>query len=181
MAAEIDFDEVERHEDTLTAIPHDFRWARFRDPMLRKRVKPESAVDEAAAVKELPIVLLGKAGAGKTALGCALLRRFAKRLSKLGAYADATQLSYARRMFPLGAGEAPEVRAAMDAGVLFLDELGAEEGIDQTIVQLIRMRFRKPTIIATPHDARVLTSRYGSGIGRRIFEDATVIRLAGAK
>lgn len=181
MAAEIDFDDIERREDTHGNIPDDFRWAKFKDPMLRKRVKPESAVDRAMAIESLPVVLVGKAGAGKTALGCALLRRFSKRLGMVGAYADAINLAYARRLHPLGEGEAPKVLQAMSAEVLFLDELGAEEGIDQTIQQLVRMRHRKPTIIATPHDAQTLLARYGTGIARRIFEEATVIKLLGAK
>lgn len=178
---DIDFDAIERREDTHFNIPKDFRWAKFSARLLRERVKPASAIDRALGVTELPIVLTGKAGAGKTALGCALLRRFSEKLGVVGCYADTIKLSYARKIHPLGMGEAPALSAAMNAPLLFLDELGAEEGLDQAIDQLVRLRFRRPTIFATPHRDLDIVARYGDGFARRVYDGATVIKLSGAK
>ncbi len=172
----------EKREDTIASIPKRFQWATFKTLELRARVKPESAYEQAETLAKLPAVLTGNAGFGKTCLGCALLRRFARTLGKTGHFADAIDLAYARRLHPLGKGEAPEVLAAMNAGVLFLDELGAEQGIDQTIEQIVRARHShdRPTIFATPHSPTALVSRYGDGVARRIFEGASVIVLGAA-
>jgi DNA replication protein DnaC len=175
----------ERIEDTIASIPQRFHWAKLGAAELRERVKPYDAVTIAgkASADAKLIVLTGPtAGVGKTSLGCALLRRLAKREGAAGHYADAIDLAYARRLHPLGKGEAPEVLAAMKAGVLFLDELGAEQGMDQTVEQIVRHRHNAelPTIFGTSASPEALATRYGDGVARRIFEGATVIRLGGA-
>jgi len=180
-----DWSSAERSEDTMAAIPRRFRWATLAAPALLERVKPPSAVHAAqeALLRAFTIVLTGGAGNGKTSLGCALVRRMAKLTGKVGHYADCIELAYARKMHPLGKGEAPEVLAAMNAGVLFLDELGAEQGVDQTVEQIIRYRHNheRPTIYGTPHGAASLASRYGDGVARRVYEGATIIELGISK
>lgn len=175
------WDASERTEDTIAAIPKRFRWATLGASALALRVSPPTAVQlaEDALGRKFAMVLTGGAGNGKTSLGCALVRRMAKLTGLVGHYADCIELAYARKMHPLGKGEAPEVLAAMQAGVLFLDELGAETGVDQTIEQIIRARHNheRPTIYGTPHSAASLTGRYGDGVARRVYEGATIIEL----
>jgi hypothetical protein len=91
-------------------------------------------------------------------------------------------LSKARREHRLGEGDAAIIRDAITATVLLMDELGAEAGRGDTAVpEIIHERHAadRVTIYTTPFQRDELEGRYGSGIARRIFEGAVMVRLGG--
>jgi DNA replication protein DnaC len=181
------WDRADAIQDTKRAVPERFRWATFRDRvLLEQRIGNRIAIGEAeravAAQGMNAIVLVGPAGCGKTALGCAMLRRSAKLHGRRGAYTSVFELRAAEREHRLGYGAAPELLEAETAPVLFLDELGCEVGQVAAVDDVIRARHdrARPTIFATPHGQDEIAGRYGDGIARRVFEGAVVINLGGA-
>lgn len=180
--------------------------AGFKTDLLRARVCRESylgAVKSAWTWLKLPtdtLLVLGGAGKGKTSLAAAVALAILDAGSSADAsdaayqrargvlWADATELAQARRNHPLGHGEAPLIRKAIDASVLFVDELGAEKsdpvsGTDP-VRDVIWSRFEggKPTVFSSAFSRATLAARYGGGGERRLFEAprATVIDLGGS-
>lgn len=141
-------------------------------------------------------VFVGPPGAGKTSLAVAMFRaRVEAHRPKLregrpfdvlvrpaGArYYSAHQLAKARAMHPLGEGEAPEISEALSCPVLLLDELGGEEPRYASAVAEVvyeRHAANLPTWVTMGVGPKEVATRYGGGIARRVFEGATVFKLA---
>jgi DNA replication protein DnaC len=169
-------------------IPSRYDWARFGAPELRERVRMAGAIDKAkAAVDANWVVLVGGAGSGKTSLACAMMRAILDRPTwespreerdrAYGAlFAGAYWLAKARHEHPLGAGEAPPIKKAIEATVLVLDDLGLEQARNTAVAEVIYERHaaERQTIITTGFGYSALAERYGDGIARRIVEKGRV-------
>lgn len=178
---------AERLRRARASIPARFRWARFDEPMLAKRVSPSGRAEvEALFGRTLPtgIALVGEAGAGKTSLACAMLRRVHD-----SARWDSPEplVSRAAGAFYVSApdmlqdwterqrGEVPaSLTRARHATILVLDnvEPGAR---DDVIGRLIMQRHDdnqrgRTTIVTTWMDRATAAKAYGDGWARRVYE-----------
>jgi DNA replication protein DnaC len=139
------------------------------------------------------ILLTGGAGAGKTTLAAAILHdvcdralagdRAAGELAWTAIWAAAPSLARARREHRLGGGEAPEVRRALEASLLVVDDLGTErEDRDGALAEVVYERHAReaPTVITTGASYKTLVGRYGDGIARRLTEQpgSAIVRCA---
>lgn len=123
-------------------------------------------------------VLLGPTGCGKTTTQVHIACRLIQRGLEQGRgwprmrFIKATDLALARRKTPLGEDEAPLVRDAMNAQLLFLDDLGQEHsGTDTAIWETLDHRYDKgrPTIVTSGLTTEQFTERYGEAFTRRIL------------
>lgn len=126
-------------------------------------------------------VLLGTTGVGKTSATMRAVRRLIRRAAETG---EATEifrvhvvtggvLAGARRRHPLGEGDAPELRAAAEASVLLLDDLGVGADPEPSwLHELLDERYTHSAVtIATSGFRREeLVQRYGAGAIRRLQE-----------
>ncbi len=167
----------------IAAVPRAFSEARLDAPWL-VRLVGQKTIDEArAALAESRVVAIGPPGAGKTSLLAAMLiaAEFEGNRPSL-LWVSAHQLAKARTLHPLGEGEAPLVARALEVNVLVVDELGGEDqryASSVTEVLFERHAQEQPTWITSGVGPKEITDRYGSGIARRVFEDAKVFRLVG--
>jgi hypothetical protein len=147
------------------------------------------------------MLVLGPTGAGKTALAAYIARRLvlapptdAARQMLDGedarqrvAWTTARAIGRARRAHPLGQGDPPDVRAASDADVTVVDDLGWE-GDPSDVLGVIADRYDtgRPTIVTSGLTEDALRERYGAAVIRRIGEaggrEGTIVDLfAGQK
>jgi DNA replication protein DnaC len=192
----------EHDRDILRAlensIPRRFRWASFDAPELSQRVRPARAIEEARALDlDCSAVLLGETGSGKTCLGASHLRRIA-RAGRYGAAASDVHRAECSRFLAsielMGPDSDPEIRRhAALRGVLVLDDLGAEllaapagsplaamRGERTARLLLMRHNEGLPTVVTTWLDFDGMGAIYGYNLARRVYEDAVIVRLAGA-
>ena len=153
---------------------------------LRTLVKDPTAVDRvdaALAARVDRILLIGDAGLGKTLLAVHVLGSGAYGRGLRGVFVDAYSLAFARANGRLG--EEPElVRRARDAGVLVIDDLGAEPNVASSpIPEVIHHRHAATamTVITSGFPLDALEARYGAGVFRRLVEDAEVVELQAPK
>ena len=172
----------DRAELTRMQLPNRYQWCRFNAPELAERVKDSAAIElvrSAVAARDERITLLGQAGLGKTVLACCALTQLSFDLSVDGVFASAIALASARARARLGS-EPELVADAFHAGVLVLDDLGAERDVAQSAVPDVlhaRHENMQITIVTTGHSIETIAAKYGDGVCRRIFEDATIITL----
>lgn len=174
----------DRIEYTRTNLPLRFQWASSLDvPELRQRVRPASIIAKAKSLVTTKenVVLLGDAGLGKTSLACALLCEIAAHMNVTGMFVNSFEIAEARRQHRLGQGEPEIIDRALEAGILLIDELGAEQSKDLAVDELIRARHdgMDRTIFTTGFSQAFLTEKYGAGVARRIFEGSAILRLGG--
>lgn len=177
-------------ESLRVVIPASFVWARFGAPELTKRVRIKAAIEQAqnALDGNDGSTLVGPAGSGKTSLACAMLAAWvqrddlgnhaAQRAARALRFTSAFALAKARSMAKLG-DEAGPVRAAMDASLLVIDDLGAEPAYaNSAIPEVIHERHAagELTIVTTGFAAKDIADRYGAGIARRVFERAAIVK-----
>jgi DNA replication protein DnaC len=166
---------------TLAAIPERYQWCTFESPELAGRVKDSEAIGAAPLALDADrVALLGVAGIGKTVLSVCMLREWAARLGRRGMFVDAYQLGQARAQHQLGAGEAKPVQDAIHAEALILDDLGAErDTVHSAIPDVLHARHAnsRPTIITSGFSMQELSTRYGDGIARRLFEGAAIFEM----
>ena len=164
-------------------VPPEHVDVKFSSPLLGKLIAPEvlELLDVPPGELRPRVTLLGDAGAGKTSLAVAILRR---NLVKHGGelFVKAPALAVARSLHPLGQGEAPLVAQALSTRFLVLDELGLESSQPahaSLIGEVIDTRHaaRLPTVVTSGLTDKEIGARYGGGIARRLFEDALVLRL----
>ncbi len=179
-----------------STIPGAAKWARFDNPELAQRVRPADAVGQAReAMRSRRVLLRGKAGSGKTSLAAALFRAHLLRALQASAtepevraaesarFVPAYDLARAVQQTALGHGEPELVRACLTAGLLVLDDLGAEPVVPSSPVADVlyhRHAEGRRTIVTTGYSEAQLGARYGDGIVRRLLEQAAVISLEGA-
>jgi hypothetical protein len=171
-------------------LPPLYRWARLDHPLFASRVKLERIPN--APPRARSVVLFGNAGVGKTSLAVALLRlRAEQAIAKhpfdsdddVGAMGRRFQFMHAHRLgiagLP-GQGDPDDIRLAVRANVLVLDDLGSERVIKSNpIAEVIAERHaeERVTWLPTGLSTKQIVDRYGGGVARRILEGATIIRF----
>jgi len=175
----------------------DWPWCRFGDPTFEERTKAvRHGVDVARewSTVDRGLVLLGPTGRGKTTLMVAIGLKILDAVRDdddatredvdLAAgirFAHASDIARARRGWPLGKGDPPELTEAMDATLLLLDEMGREPEMDPTMFELFDYRYRKglPTIATSRLSALEIAKpeRYGPDGARRMLKVGTVLDL----
>jgi DNA replication protein DnaC len=178
----------ERRQDALATlertIPAAYRWARFSAPELPIRVGAAMRqVLEDASWRHAKLVFMGNAGAGKTALAVACLRRWTVESVESGegaAFVHAYALGVARLQHAAGHGEPEVVERAMKSPTVLVDDLGSERDIAggaAADVIYVRHAEDRRLWVTTGLTRPQLLTRYGEGIVRRLFERATVIQM----
>jgi len=172
-----------------THLPPRFRWSRLDHPEFRKRVSLPTIPPRPPDA--MSVLLFGASKVGKTTLAVALLRALleakvathpfaseddVKAAARQCRFVPARRLGFAATV----PGDPLEIRRAMRAPVLLLDDLGKDADIKSNPV---------PAIIAERHDEERVTwitteltpseilKRYGGGIARRICDGAATIRF----
>lgn len=175
--------------EMLSRIPPAYAGAGLDAQWLQELVGEDAIARARASLGAPRAAFLGPPGAGKTSLAAAMFRAdvLAQTESrKLHGYRwiSSHKLAKARAGQPLGEGEAPLVEAALEAAVLVLDELGAEDPRYASAVAEVlyeRHEQARRTWVTTGAGPKEIANRYGGGISRRVFEDAVVFRLAGRR
>ncbi len=180
-----------RRRDALRAfersLPPVYRWARLDHPDFRSPVSPIPTRPPSAK----RVVFSGHAGTGKTSLAVALLRVLLD--SKIASHPFASdddvaavarhcRFAAAHRLgvAALVPGDPLEIRRAMRAPVLLIDDLGKDADINSNPVPSIiaeRHAEERVTWVTTELSPDAIANRYGGGIARRIFESAELIRF----
>jgi len=182
-----------RRSESLRAfekhLPRRFQWSRFDHPDFRGRVAlptiPQQPPDA------VPVLLYGPSRAGKTTLAVALLRALlevkvaahpfasdddVKAVARQCRFVPARRLGFAATV----PGDPLEIRRAMRAPFLLLDDLGKDADIKSNPVPAIigeRHDEERVTWITTELSPIQIAERYGEGIARRICEKAFVLRF----
>lgn len=176
--AELDRHEREAFDASFQSIPASHRHCALTAPALADWVKhtaPIPALSE-RVLGSRRVMFMGPAGSGKTTLAVACLRVRVPH----GRYVDARSLGTARIQHRAGDGEAPLVAACSRAPLLLLDDLGQESNTaTNAIPDVIFERHARDaaTWVTTGLGRNDITSRYGDGIARRLFEGALVVQL----
>lgn len=132
--------------------------ARIRNPKLLARLRK---LDTRCAV------LIGPTGAGKTSAA-----RWAQ-LRHRGLWVSARVLGACERKHPLGEGDPPLMRDAVTTPVLYLDDLGAEEPRDVSVIQHVidqRYTASRATFVTSALTQDALQAHFGSPYVRRLAE-----------
>jgi hypothetical protein len=171
------------------SLPPLYRWARLDHPLFASRVKLERIPN---APRARSVVIFGNAGVGKTSLAVALLRlRVEQGIAKHPFDSDDDVRSMARRFQFMhahrlgiaglpGQGDPDDIRLAIRANVLVLDDLGSERVIKSSpIPEVIAERHAEERVmwITTGLSTKQIVDRYGGGVARRILEGATIVRF----
>lgn len=185
-----------------STVPN-WTWARFGDPILLANVAKNHSermyeTAECWAPKHGSLSLMGFTGACKTSLMVAVAARMleAAMLPEASSKAvemvsgirfiNAADLASAARGFPLrGENEVPLVQEAIDASILFLDDLGHEDPKDRSVWRVYDARYRKDlkTVMSTrlTHAELGSAERYGEDGRRRILESGVVADMGAKK
>lgn len=184
--------QCELHQQLATArssIPEVLRWATFDAPELTQRVRVRNAIRRLSEIEfQGVITIIGAAGLGKSSLAAAALRRVIDaatvdaaddvvRRARLARFVRCPELGEAAAHRGFGSPEPRIVRAARHATVLVLDDLGVEntsEASAALVREVIHARHarRAPLLVTSGFTLEELTTRYGSGIARRLREEA---------
>lgn len=173
-------------------VPLSLRWAALGSDVLPFWVRDNEAVDHAKKIatditNNTFVTLVGPAGSGKTTLACALLRSWAKLYKRMASsirFAAAHDLVYDQACSRLGE-HVVSIDMARHASVLVLDEVGRGKDTHGVIFGILHERHRslRPTIITTPHETpEAFAAATGDGgLTRRVFGDASLIRVRGVQ
>jgi hypothetical protein len=181
-------DRLDRICRFVNSLPEYYRANDFDGPDLAARVKDPTGIARglaACGAQTSCVTVTGFAGVGKSSLAVAIARRHVHSFRGRGEYVGASDLAHARSRSRLG--EEPEVvRAALEAGVLILDDLDlAPEVHGSAVVDVIHRRHRDGllTIATTSLSPEETAARFGDGTSRRLFEKgiASVIALRAPK
>lgn len=166
---------------SYSMLPASFAWCTLRSPDLYKRIFAKKALAQGEKARDEPrVVFTGPAGSGKTSLACAILRdRFVEKDEGF-LFQPAYLLALARQRHKLGEGEPPEIEASLQVDVLLIDDLGMEKpgptSVNDIEIVIYERHLRgQSTWITTWMGREKVRERYGDGIARRIYEDATLI------
>jgi DNA replication protein DnaC len=188
-------DQMRREQVTaaLQSIPATHSWADLENPeLLMSRARSvslpvllssaKSIMDGAAKKGKNESIVTGPTGAGKTSCACAMMR-YAIVHSDLGPgarFVSAARLVRDCRETPRGQVP-PAVHECDLASILVLDDLG-QDAMYRDYVRVIledRISRRRRTIVTTFLSEDEVSSTYGSGVKRRLF-DGLHIRLGAA-
>ena len=171
-------------------------WATFakleKHPAMHRRIF-EAARDWRHDAGSL--VLIGPTGVGKSACAHAIAQRIlaaamatplgvdwdkqiARRVASGMRWVGGSKLALARKQSRLGDGEAYEVKEAIDATLLIVEELGYEQVVgDGVIFDVINARYerKRHTIVTSGRSEAELVERYGAALMRRLREPGTVV------
>jgi DNA replication protein DnaC len=189
-ASSLDEQEADRRqerdplEDAIYGLPKRYQWASFGVPAnLEKHIRSTAAIDRAGACRHATrVIFVGASGTGKTSLAVAALR--ARYLDEphhaIARFVSAWQLGIARALHKLGDDEPPLVDLAIRwRGVVLIDDLGSPKSDPPMSaipdVLMARHDAELPTWVTTWMTDSELEARYGSGIARRVLEDAAII------
>ncbi len=173
----------------MQRVPAAFLDAEFESEWLVNLLGSKVHAEAMKAVldHEHRVAAVGPPGSGKTSLIAAML--LASDFSSYDTaplrgptWVSAHQLAKARALHPLGEGEAPLIRQALEAPLLVVDELGGEDQrYASAVAEVLYERHAQdhPTWVTTGVSPKEIADRYGGGIARRVFEDAKVFRLVG--
>lgn len=175
----------------LDTLPKAFDAAELDADWLAKLVGPTAMQMARSSLTSSQVTFLGLPGSGKTSLAVAMLRAVLRaeaatsdrywRATHL--YVSSFALAKARSSAPLGS-EAPLIERALSAPLVVVDEFGGEDPRHASAVKEVvyeRHAQDLPTWVTTGVGPREIADRYGGGIARRVFEDAVVFKLGGAK
>lgn len=182
-----------RRRDSLRAfekhLPPRFKWSRLDHPDFRGRVALSTIPREPPDA--MRVLFFGRSRGGKTTLAVALLRALleakvaahpfaseddVKAIARQCRFVPARRLGFAATV----PGDPLEIRRAMLAPVLLLDDLGKDADIKSNPVPAIigeRHDEERVTWITTELSPIQIAERYGEGIARRICEKAFVLRF----
>jgi DNA replication protein DnaC len=113
------------------------------------------------------ILILGPTGVGKTSAMRWL------QLQHRGTWFSARELAACERRHSLGEGEPPDLARACSSELLYLDDLGTEDGRDNPVLKhVIDRRYSSgyPTVLNTGLTKAMLTERYEAPTERRLLE-----------
>lgn len=168
---------------TCRSVPSRWDWAHFNAETLYDRVKNNSLIKQAEAMTsnlERALLFGTEAGTGKTTLAVCLLKRIAGDRSMRGHFISAVKLAPCRANSSLGRVPG-EMREALDAPILLIDDLGYESKThNNCIPDIIHQRFEDTslvTIVTTGLSSAQLAAAYGEGIKRRLVEGAAVMKF----
>jgi DNA polymerase III delta prime subunit len=126
------------------------------------------------------LLLCGPTRCGKTTAAAYLFRRLLGQAVASGEHWDlassmrwfsAADLALSRRGHPLGQGDPPELIAACNARLLFLDDAGWDQDVTETCIVLNERYEREyPTVITTGKTRAELTAHYGAAVVGRLRE-----------
>jgi DNA replication protein DnaC len=163
------------------SVPPAYEWARFDAPELVARVGSAAARALADGIWSQPkLVFTGAAGAGKTSLAVACLRRWAAQSGRAAVFLHAYALSIARIQHAAGHGEPEIVERAMKCPMVLVDDVGSEREMAGSAIPdviFVRHAEERPLWVTTGLTRPQLVTRYGTGIVRRLLERATVIEV----
>ena len=172
------------------SLPPLYRWARLDSPLIATRVK-------LPIPRELPtaksVVFMGAPGIGKTSLAVALLRAMLERELVTATLTNEDNVALVARKYRFvhahrlgaarinGAEGLADLKTALQATVLLLDDLGAEADVpSNTVPEVLHERHaeNRTTWITTSFAATGIAERYGGGIVRRVLQGAELLRAA---
>lgn len=113
------------------------------------------------------ILILGPTGIGKTSAMRWL------QLEHRGTWFSARELAACERRHSLGDGEPPDLARACSPDLLYLDDLGTEDGRDISVLKdVVDRRYSKgyPTVVNTGLTKGMLSERYEAPTVRRLLE-----------
>lgn len=193
-----------RHDELAAAyasLPN-WPWARFTNPKFIEAVESKPGGKEllraafAWKASDGHLTIIGRTGVGKTAVITAIAHRgldavrdrdnISERSVAVAAgvrFISAVDLGDAARRWPPKDMEHPPlVQAALDAPILFLDDLGHEDPRDRSVFKVIDARYRsrdKTTIVTARLDRAQMEreDRYGKDGARRLFDGGVVVDL----
>lgn len=158
-------------------IPRTFRWATL-DAAAPAGADPKFPAAWARLVAHArtlldarEIVFAGGSGTGKTSIATAMLRARATERTR---WMAARALDACRIQHGAGEGEAPEIRRAVNADLLLLDDLGEYSRPAVETVVCDRFDAGRPTWITTWLTWAQISKLYGDGVARRLFARAVV-------
>lgn len=180
--AEIDaLNASERWHDALKLVDRLPVWLRVWR-VHRLDVCDRRLVDAASTwAADRGLILMGPTGAGKSTVAAWLFHRIVRTGVRHGGLAwhraqgvrwlAAVELERARAEHPLGKGEAPEIRQAQSASVLFLDDAGQDRKT-KAVEDVIAARYEGGlvTVVTTNLTREGMTEHYGAVTARKIRE-----------
>jgi DNA replication protein DnaC len=189
MDAETDDAPRERRREALASfertLPKAYQWAKFSAGALGQRVGGAATTALADKTWRKPkVVFMGAAGAGKTSLAVACLRRWVAENGRAAGFFHAYALGVARLQHAAGRGEPEIVERAMKWPMVLVDDLGSERAMSGCAVPdviFLRHAEQLPLWVTTGMTRAQLVTRYGEGIVRRLFERAFVVEWDGVK